>query len=74
LASRRGSFAVDPSPIDDDGDRELNGANCRFDHRTRRTGRRALFAQNAACRKRWAENLAWVADALRLDTGSSRRE
>lgn len=54
-----------------------------LDHHTRRTGRPytlvltkrdALFAQDAARRKRWTEDLAWVADALRRDTASSRRE
>jgi hypothetical protein len=54
-----------------------------LDHRTLRTGRPytlvltkrdVLFAQDAARRKRWTEDLAWVADALRRDTASSRRE
>jgi hypothetical protein len=54
-----------------------------LDHRTRRTGRPytlvltkrdALFAQGAARRKRWTEDLAWVADVLRRDTASARRE
>lgn len=45
-----------------------------LDHHTRRTGRPytlvltkrdALFAQEAARRKRWTEDLAWLADALR---------
>ena len=53
-----------------------------LDHRTRRTGRPytlvltkrdTLFAQDAARRKRWTEDLVWVADALRCDTASSRR-
>ena len=54
-----------------------------LDHRTRRTGRPytlvltkrdALFAQDAARRKRWTEDLVWVADALQRATASSRRE
>ncbi|HYI08120.1 MAG TPA: 2OG-Fe(II) oxygenase [Thermoanaerobaculia bacterium] len=54
-----------------------------LDHRTRRTGRPytlvltkrdALFAQDAVRRKRWTEDLAWVADVLRGDAASSRRE
>jgi hypothetical protein len=54
-----------------------------LDHRTRRTRRPytlvltkrdALFAQDAARRKRWTEDLAWVADALRRDSASSRGE
>ncbi|HYC89125.1 MAG TPA: 2OG-Fe(II) oxygenase [Thermoanaerobaculia bacterium] len=53
-----------------------------LDHRTRRTGRPytlvltkrdALFAQDTARRKRWTEDLAWVADALRRNTAGSRR-
>jgi hypothetical protein len=51
-----------------------------FDHRTRRTGRSytlvltkrdELFAQDAARRKRWTKDLAWVTDALRHDSASS---
>ncbi|HYK04796.1 MAG TPA: 2OG-Fe(II) oxygenase [Thermoanaerobaculia bacterium] len=50
-----------------------------LDHRTRRTGRPytlvltkrdALFAQDAARRKRWTEDLAWLADALRRNAAS----
>lgn len=54
-----------------------------LDHHTRRTGRpytlvltkhAALFAHEAARRKRWTVDLAWVEEALRRDTASSRRE